>query len=126
MAGSESKMRNARLHTIPFNSFPPVDLPPGSVLGLKLYVRNACTGSRHNSGTARLWFNDSAANSRFDAAIGGSASDYNLRDGFLLATTAGPGPKKTIDVVAGAKCSSFKPFGTWTVTPNCTGSVASG
>ena len=78
-------------------------------------MRNACTGSGKNSGAARLWFNDSAANSRFDATIG-SPAIYYLRDGFSLATTPGPGPKKTIDVAAGAKCSPFKPFGTWSTT----------
>jgi YVTN family beta-propeller protein len=117
VAAGSSGFNNARLNTIPFDSFAAVDFPPGSVLGFKLYVRNACTGSGHNSGTARLWFNDGAANSRFDATIGGSTSDYYLRDGFLLATTPGPGPKKTIDVAAGAKCSPFKPFGTWTAIP---------
>jgi len=115
-AGS-SGFNNAKLDTITFSNFSTVPFPPGSSLSLKLYVRNACSGSGHDSGTARLWFNDSAADSHFDATIGGSANDYFLRDGFLLATTAGPGPKKTIDVQAGSKCSAFKPFGTWTTTP---------
>ena len=78
-------------------------------------MRNACTGSGKNSGTARLWFNDSAANSRFDATLG-SPHTYFLADGFALASAPGPGPKKTIDVAAGAKCSAFKSFGTWSVT----------
>ena len=43
-------------------------------------------------------------------------SDLYLLDGSALGTSAGPGPKKTIDVSAGAKCSAWKPFGTWTVT----------
>jgi PKD repeat protein len=115
-AGGSSGFNNAHLATIPFDSFSAVDLPAGSVLSLKVYVRNACVGSGHNSGVARLWYNDSAASSGFSATIGGVSSDYYLRDLFALATTAGPGPKKTIDVQAGAKCSAFKPFATWSTT----------
>lgn len=43
---------------------------------------------------------------------------YYLRDGFLLATSPGPGPKKTIDVGAdrARNGNPFKPFGTWSIT----------
>jgi dipeptidyl aminopeptidase/acylaminoacyl peptidase len=116
VSGGSSGFNNAKLDAIAFDPFVPVVFTPGSQLKLKLYVRNTCTGPTHNSGTARLWFNDSAANSRFDATIGGSTSDYFLLDNFLLGTSVGPGPKKTIDVAAGAKCSPFKSFGTWTLT----------
>jgi len=78
-------------------------------------VRNACTGSGKNSGTARLWFNDAAADSRLDLTLG-NPSTRHVASGFALAPAPGPGPKLTIDVAAGAKCSSFKPFGTWTMT----------
>ncbi len=114
--GGSSGFNNAHLATIPFNSFAPADLPAGSVLSITVSVRNACVGSGKTSGVARLWYNDSAAASKISTTIGGSDADYYLRDLFALATTAGPGPKKTIDVQAGAKCSSFKPFGTWTTT----------
>ncbi len=107
----------AQLATIPFNTFSPVDFPQGSQLKIKLSVRNACSGSLLPFGTARLWFNDGQANSRFGATIASGSSDYFLRDAFVLATTVGAGPKKTIDVQAGAMCSPFKPFGTWTVIP---------
>jgi hypothetical protein len=117
VSGGSSGFNHAVLSTISFDAFSPLNFPSGSGLNLKLYVRNACSGSGHNSGTARLWFNDSAANSQFDATIGTDDSDYFLRDSFLLATTAGPGPKKTVDVAAGARCSAFKSFGTWTITP---------
>jgi hypothetical protein len=90
----------------------------GDTLSIKLLVRNACVGSGKNSGRARLWYDDAAANSRFDTTIDGTTSDWFLRDAFALATTAGPGPKKTINVQAGAKCSVYKPFGTWTTTLN--------
>jgi hypothetical protein len=108
---------NADLISIPFNSFSPVDFPQDSQLKLKLSVRNACSGSLPNQGTARLWFNDNQANSHFGATIGTTNNSYYLLDNFLLSTTVGAGPRQNIDVQAGAKCSPFKPFGTWTITP---------
>jgi hypothetical protein len=113
--GGSSGFNNAKLNTIPLTLFGPVEMPTGSQLNIQLFVRNACTGSGKNSGGARLWFNDSAANSHFDATIGSPAT-YFLWDGFALATTPGPGPKKPVDVAAGAQCSPFKPFGTWSIT----------
>jgi hypothetical protein len=104
------------LATIPFDSFAPVDVPAGSVLSVTVSVRNACVGSPHDSGVARLWYDDHEASSKFSATIAGSTNDYYLSDLFALAGAAGPGPKKTIDVQSGAKCSAFKPFGTWSVT----------
>jgi hypothetical protein len=114
--GGSSGFNNARLNTIPFNAFSPVSVPAGSMISFKLSVRNACSGPSHNSGTARLWFNDSAANSQFGATIASTNNTYFLGDGFNLLTAVGPGPKKTIDVAAGARCSPFKPFGTWNRT----------
>jgi probable HAF family extracellular repeat protein len=116
VAGGSSGFNNAHLQTIPFDAFSPVDFPPGSSLQIKLSVRNACAGSGKNSGTARLWFNDSQANSQFNATIGTNASDYFLVDNSALSTSVGVGPKKTVDIAAGAKCSPFKPFGTWATT----------
>jgi outer membrane protein assembly factor BamB len=116
VAGGSSGFPGAHLQTLPFPSFAPINFPAGSQLRVTMSVRNACTGSIHNSGIARFWLNDAAADSHFDATIGGSTHDYFLRDGLALTTTVGTGPKKTIDVQAGAKCSAFKPFGTWTIT----------
>ena len=86
-------------------------------MSFKLSVRVAAT-SGHTSGTARLWFNDAAANSRFSATVGGVTTDYFLLDGFVLTTVAGPGPKKTSDVLVNRNVGGnpFKPFGTWTKT----------
>ena len=117
VAGGSSGFNNAKLDTIPLSLNTPVDFPPGTTLSIKLSVRNACSGNGKNSGSARLWYNDTAANSQFAATIGGVTSNYFLRDALMLANAAGPGPKKTIDVAAGAKCSPFKLFGTWSVTP---------
>jgi hypothetical protein len=114
--GGSSGFNNAKLDSIPLSLPTAVGVAPGDTLSIKLLVRNACSGSGKNSGTARLWFNDSQANSRFDATVDDSNSDLYLLDGSTLGTSAGPGPKKTIDVAAGGKCSAWKTFGTWTIT----------
>jgi hypothetical protein len=113
--GGSSGFNNARQDTIPLTPVGGATFQSGDTVSIKLYVRNACTGSGKNSGRARLWFNDSAANSRFNATIGDPRT-YFLRDAFVLATSPGPGPKRTIDVAAGAKCSPYKTFGTWSTT----------
>jgi hypothetical protein len=117
VSGGSGGFNNAHLQTIPFNSFSSVDFPTGSTLSIKVYVRNACGGSGHNSGTARLWYNDTQANSQFGSTIGTNTYNDYLLNNFVLGTSVGPGPKKTVDVSAGAKCSTFKPFGTWIITP---------
>jgi hypothetical protein len=114
--GGSSGFNNAHLATVPFESFAPVSFDPGSVLSITISVRNACIGSGHNSGTARLWYNDAAANSQFGATIGAMSSPFFLRTASILATATGTGPKATSDVQSGAKCSAFKPFGTWQKT----------
>lgn len=116
LAAGSSGFNNAKLDTIIFNTFSPIDFPSGSQLSVKLSVRNACVGSGHNSGVARLWYNGSDANSLFDATIGLNDANYYLLDNFLLGTNSGS-IKKTIDVQSGTKCSVFKPFGIWTITP---------
>jgi uncharacterized repeat protein (TIGR01451 family) len=89
----------------------------GDTMSFRLSVRVAASSS-HVSGTARLWFHDAAANSRFTTTINGVTSDNYLRSGFVLASTAGPGPKSTIDVLVNRNQGGnpFKPFGTWTKT----------
>jgi len=86
---------------------------------LKLLARNTCFGRTHNSGTARLWFNDTQANSRFGATIGSITNDYYLRNAFVLGTGVGPGPKNTIDVfVDGKSACPARPsttFGIWSI-----------
>jgi hypothetical protein len=95
----------------------PVTFQSGDTLAFRLSVRIAAS-SGHVSGTARLWYNDSAANSRVNVTIGGVTSTYYLLDGFVLGTAAGPGPKKTSDVLVNRNVGGnpFKPFGTWTRT----------
>ncbi len=108
---------SAKLQTIPFGAFTPVNFPQGSQLSIKVSARTACVGSLSPIGTARLWYNDSQANSNYGATIGTNTSTYYLRPNAVLTTTVGSGPKQTSDVLGGAACSAFKSFGTWTITP---------
>lgn len=103
------------LQTIPLSSFSPVTWPSGSALKIVVYARNACSGSLRNSATATLHYNASSVDSKFGATIG-TDTTYHLDDGFLLGTSTGTSAK-TVSVAAGTPCSSFKSFGTWTVTP---------
>ncbi|HZE68365.1 MAG TPA: Ig-like domain-containing protein [Pyrinomonadaceae bacterium] len=114
--GGSSGFNNAILRTINLVQGGPVGFRTGDVLSVRLSVRIAAS-SGHNAGTARLWFNDAAANSRFAATIGGVARLYFLRSGLVLAESAGPGPKATIDVMVNRNIggNAFKPFGTWSV-----------
>jgi hypothetical protein len=47
--------------------------PSGSAT---LSARITCSGKTHGSGSARLWFGDGQASSRFGATIGGVARNY--------------------------------------------------
>lgn len=118
VAGGSNGFNNAKLDSIPLNLPSAVGIGPGDKISIKLLVRNACSGSGKDSGTARLWFNDAPVNSRFGATIDDSDGNNYLLDGFALGTAAGDGPKKSIDVAAGARCSDYKPFGTWSRTIN--------
>jgi hypothetical protein len=112
VAGGSSGFNNANEHNIDLIGVPGAAINSGDTLSFVLYARNACSGSRKNSGRARLWYNDAAADSRFFANVGSSTTQY-LLDGFTFGGAPGTGPKKTRDVAAGPKCSPFKPFGTW-------------
>ena len=115
--GGSSSFNNAVLDTINLALTGSVSFSPGDVLTFRLSVRVAASSS-HVNGTARLWFNDSAANSRISGTVcsGGTTADQFLLDGFALGTSAGPGPKKTIDVTVNRNVGGnpFKPFATWT------------
>jgi hypothetical protein len=118
VASGSSGFSRAKLDSIPLNLPTAVGIAPGDTLSIRLLVRNACSGSSENAATARLWFNDAEADSHFDATIDGQEEDDYLLDGGALGSSPGPGPKEAIDVSAGATCSAFKPFGTWTRTLN--------
>jgi uncharacterized repeat protein (TIGR01451 family) len=95
----------------------------GDKLSIRLSVRIAASSS-HVNGTARLWFNDSAANSRLTATVGQTTGDYFLRKDinhnpvlFLDAATGSP-PSLTIDVLVNRNLNGnpFLAFGTWIKT----------
>lgn len=90
----------------------------GAVFGQRLSVRIATLVAGHRSGTARLWYNDAQANSRFGITVAGTSYVLYLRSGPALATTPGPGPKLTSDVFVDRLVGGnpFKPFGTWSKT----------
>ncbi len=108
-------MRSSGRSPSPFRP-DPVSITTGDTLGFRLSVRITGVGG-HRSGTARLWFNDGAANSRLEFLLNGTPTTYYLRDGFVLDTVTG-GTKKTIDVfVDRAKNGNpFVSFGTWSKT----------
>ena len=115
-AGGSSGFNNAILRTVAIIQSQPASFLPGDQLSVKISVRAGPTG--HVSGYARLWYNDAAANSRFDLQLDGNPNTYYLLDGFLLGSSAGPGPKKTIDVLVNRNQNgnAFQPFGTWVKT----------
>lgn len=116
LAGS-SGFNNAKLDTINLALSGIPTVVTGDTLSIRLSARIAAS-SGHRSGTARLWFNDASANSRFTAIVGETTNNYFQRSGFVLSTTAGPGPKNTIDVLVDRAVAGnpFKPFGTWSKT----------
>lgn len=107
---------SAKLDTINFNSFSPVDFPPGSTLAIKLYVRNACKDSLRNNSDAKLWYNSSQANSGFGINVDGTPGSYYLAANSMLSSSVGTGPISTVDAHTGAKCGPFNLFGTWSIT----------
>ena len=120
--GGSSGFNNAALRGINLVLTSPLYLNPGEILSLKLSVRIATAVSGHRSGTARLWFNDAAANSRLTVTVdgaqvefylvGSSAATYSLQGG-----ETGAGPRKTIDVFVDKAVGGnpFKPLGTWSM-----------
>ncbi len=124
----------ANLLAIPL-SLPADAFQPGDNVSVKLLVRNSCLASPQNSGVARLWYNDAAANSRIDEP--GAPTLYLVRgddDGEWecddhgdnpndLSKNIGNGPKKKKNVKVHAPVPScdgpYKSFGKWSGTvPN--------
>ena len=106
----------ALLQSITINQNGPSGFRTGDTLSIRLSVRIA-NNSPNKNGTARLWYNDAAANSSFAATIGGVANNYFLRTGSALTTAAGTGPRSNIDVtVKRTGGNPWVPFGTWSIT----------
>jgi len=118
VAGGSSGFNNAKLRAISLALSSVQDLSGGGTICLRLSVRISNTVAGHRSGTARLWYNDAAADSRFDVRIGTNDENLYLRNNFNLAGTPGTGPKQTADVFVDKlkDGNAWKPFGTWCVT----------
>jgi hypothetical protein len=88
----------------------------GDTIGIRLSVRIGATG--HRNGTARLWYNDAQANSRFGLTVAGTPTTLYLRTGSALTTTVGTGPRASVDVTVDrlVNGNAWKPFGTWSKT----------
>ena len=117
--GGSSGFNNAKDRAISLALTSPGTDPvcSGDSLSIRLSVRVTAVGG-HRSGTARLWYNDAQANSRFDATIGGVNMNLYLLNGFVLGTSPGVGPKLTIDVFSdrAKNGNPWIPFGTWIKT----------
>jgi hypothetical protein len=113
VSGGSSGFNNAHQYTILVSNYAG---SPGQPVSVTISVRVACA-SRHTSGTARLWWNDSAANSRVtDSGFG----TLYLIGTNTLSPSVGAGPKKTSDVfVKKSGCpeqtDNWHSFGTWTM-----------
>jgi len=113
--GGGSGFNNAVLRTINLGLPSAVGILPGDSLSIRLSVRIAAS-SGHRSGSARLWYNDTTANSGFGGTIQGVSNLFYLRNGFALGGTPGAGPRSTMDVSVDRNVNgnAFKPFGMWT------------
>jgi hypothetical protein len=72
------------------------------------------------SGFGGVCQSNADAGSRFDATIGASNSNYFLRTGFALSTTAGSARTsidEALDSSVPCPARPFTPFGTWSITP---------
>ena len=89
-------------------------------MSMEVFTRVSCIGNSHLSGTARLWFNDAAANSRVNET--GAPTMYMVMPGVTLdlSSSVGTGPKKTKDLFVKGRdftCNGpFSSFGTWSGT----------
>jgi hypothetical protein len=119
---------NANPLTIPL-SLPAAAFGPGDNISIKVLARNSCLASPQNFGIARLWYNDTAANSRVNEPgaptlylVGGDDDgeldwDDHGDDGGNLSKNPGVGPKKKRNVRVITPVSTcdgpYRSFGKW-------------
>lgn len=115
--GGSSGFNNAKLRAISLALSSVGNLEGGDTVCIRLSVRIATKVAGHRSGTARLWFNDAAANSRFDLRVGTFDAYVFLRDNFILGNLPGT-VRKSVDVFVDKlrDGNAWKPFGTWCFT----------
>jgi hypothetical protein len=112
--GGGSTFNNAVLRTISLSA--DASLQHGDTLALRLSVRIAENVSGHSRGTARLWFNDSVADSMLKALVNVNLTSFHLLTGSALGASPG-GARSTVDVLVDKAIAGnpFKPFGQWSV-----------
>jgi alpha-tubulin suppressor-like RCC1 family protein len=113
--GGSSGFNNAAERAIAVAMATATNFGAGDTFGIRLSVRIGATG--HRSGTARLWFNDASANSRWQMTVNGGTRTLYMTTEFELSPAVGTGPRATIDVFVDRAVGGnpFKPFGTWTM-----------
>ena len=113
--GGSSGFNNAKLRAISIALSSVQSVEPADTICLRLSVRIATKVAGHRSGTARLWYNDAAADSRFDFRIGSVDQYYYLWNNFILVQSPGSGPRRSADVFVDKlkDGNAWKPFGTW-------------
>jgi len=110
---------NAVLRSVALTMAGSAPILPGDTVGVRVSARISAN-SANSSSTARLWINDSGANSSISVVIQSPTSstytDYFLRSGGVLGPV-GSGPKVPIDVDVDRNVGGnpFVPFGVWTV-----------
>ncbi len=117
VSGGSSGFNNAVKSSISLTPVSGSRFLPGDILSIKLLVRSN-SNSGKNSATARLYYNGSSPNlaySNFDATIGGTNTVYYLRSGLTL-NSAPDTTNSTIDVSTSKTDTTFKEFGTWSIT----------
>ena len=127
VSGGSSGFNNAVLQTIALSlGTGAVEVPSGAQLSVEIAARRTCSSGGHNSGTVREWYDgqpsDSGAGrdagSRIRMTLGGTTSDYFLRSGFGLSTTAGSTRQSIDAVINGQTPCPARPFtslGVWSV-----------
>jgi len=112
--GGGSGFNNAVLRSIALPAT--IGVHANDTLTLQLSVRIAANVSGHRSGTARLWFNDAAADSLLAAIVNGSNAPFHILSGFALGPVPG-GARTSLDVLVDKAVGGnpFKPFGQWSV-----------
>jgi len=120
-----SAFSKAKLDTVSLALGATTPVPAGASLSIRVSVRISCSVAS-NAGTARLWYNGQPvdtgkqkdAGSRFGATIGGTNSNYFLRQAFTLDTAPGSS-RQSIDVAVDGNTACparpFTPFSTWSV-----------
>ena len=129
-----SGFNNAQLKTVELFGGG-TEVASGDTLALRVSARRTCSGAGHNSGIVRLWYNGQPvdtgatrdAGSRFDVTISGSSTDYFLRNGLVLDSTAGSS-RLFLDAAVNSKVACdlenpnapsdrpYTPIGTWSIT----------